>query len=140
MRGFGSCLVSIAGKLERLREQIVRLRISRFDRKRTPEKIDGTRGLVLVQREDTEIIQRAFVFAVNSESRLVEISRGYGIALRETKVAECQIGFGVVRHEIVGALEIMLCCEQTICFQSEAAGIVCIECPQRWIVPRDGDK
>ena len=96
-------------RAKRLREQIVRLRISRFDRKCTPEKIDGTHRLVLVQREDAEIIQRAFVFAVNSESRLEEISRGYGIALRETKVAEREIDFGVLRHEIVGALEIMLC-------------------------------
>ena len=118
----------------------MRFGIARLEDESAAEKIDGARRRVLIQGEHAEIVEGAFVLRVHLKRRFIKISRCGGVALSKTKIPERKISFGVVRHQSVGPLEMMLRDAKIIFFQSEAAGIVSLQRPERGIVTRYRDK
>ena len=118
----------------------MRFGIARLEGESAAEKIDGARRRVLIQSEHAEIVESAFVLRVHLKRRFIKISRCGRVALSKTKIPERKISFGVVRYQSVGPLEIVVRGDKIIFFQSEAAGIVSLERPERGIMTRYRDK
>lgn len=79
-----------------LRQKKMGLRVFRFLLYGFAEKFPGLRRALIVKGNHSHIIQRAFMFWIEKQNGLIRRDGVASVALRQAKVSESEVGFGVV--------------------------------------------
>src|SRR5579864_924303 len=83
-----------------------------------------------IERNDTEIVESAFMLGIEREDCTIKFSCSPGITLSQAKIAEREERFGIVGHVSISERKLALGERQIVGFQCLPAGVVRIERPQ----------
>src|SRR5436309_3231341 len=126
----------VSGGELQLRQQEMRLGVTRVDVERELEPMARVIEMILPQRQDREIVQRAAVLRIVLERDAVEFRRAGIIALREPEIAEGEVRLGISRNVATRELKFFLGGGEVLRLERLPAGVVSVERPERGVALR----